>query len=301
MRQGIWLTILLAACGGGTSAPDAFSYGEVCEPGGTFDINGRAAVLGSLNVHVNASGLVETDTTAEILLVMDVTQNGTAVDVVAAPCAITIPEVPIEGQDQPIHLEVTQETIDSVESVVGTASLSSPDQTCADFATSELTIVIGAILDPLDSPLPEIDGDTGEVQTCGPTADTACDLAIGTNCACDQESDTFPGATLIAMNVPAVELDRIYVTLRTVVSLTGQVYDSDKVLGTIDAQLQQGILGCRKTSGDPCTLPEVRAVKVLNPEVTQQEGNPSLFRAIRVAEGTTCAEIIEMRDELFPR
>ena len=67
--------------------------------------SGCAAVLGSLNVHVDASGLVETDTTAEILLAMDVVQNGTAVEVTAKACAITIPDVPIEGQDQPIHLE----------------------------------------------------------------------------------------------------------------------------------------------------------------------------------------------------
>jgi hypothetical protein len=103
------------------------------------------------------------------------------------------------------------------------------------------------------------------------------------------------------MNVPAVDLEQIYVALRTVVSLAGQVYSSDKVLGTIDARLETSILGCQKTGGDPCSTSEMRAVKVLNPTVTQQEGNPSLFRAIRVADTQTCAEIIAMRDELFPR
>jgi hypothetical protein len=161
MRQGIWLVLLgfaLAACGGGGDGkPDAFSFGETCEPGGTFDINGRAAVLGSLNVHVDASGLVETDTTAEILLAMDVVQNGTAVQVTAKACAITIPDVPIEGQDQPIHLEVSQQTIDSVAEVQGEGTLSSPNETCAEFTTSELVIVLGAILDPSQvatAPLP---------------------------------------------------------------------------------------------------------------------------------------------------
>jgi len=305
MRQGIWLCLLLVACGGGgPSGPDAFSFGEVCEPGGTFDINGRTAVLGSLNVHVNASGLVETDTTAEILLAMDVVQNGTSVDVTAKACDITIPDVPIEGQDQPIHLQVSQATIDSVAEVMGHGTLSDASATCATFDVGNLTIVIGALMDPSTietAPLPEADGDTGVYPACAPSFDTSCDLAIGSNCACDQESDGKPGATLLASNVPAVDLDQVYVSLRTTVSLSGQVYSSDKVIGTIDAALQTGILGCHKTNGEECSTSEMRAVKVLNPMVTQQEGNPSIFHSVRVDAGTDCATIIAMKDTLFPR
>lgn len=307
MRPGVWTTFItcagLAACGGGTDAPDAFSYGERCEPGGTFDLNGRAAVLGQLNVHIDAGGLVETDTTAELLIAMDIVQSGTSVSVSAEACDIVIPDVPIEGQDQPLTFEVPEATITSVAGVTGTASLSSPNQTCAAFESSELVIVIGARLDETQlatAPLPEADQD-GNFTACAPTADTSCDLAIGTGCACDQESDTKPGATLLAMNVPAVDLDEVYVTLRTKFSLTGEVHSSDLVLGTIDATLEQGILGCRMADGDPCSAGEVGAVRTLNPDITQQPGNPSLFRAVRVAEGTTCADIIAMRDELFPR
>jgi hypothetical protein len=298
-------TVAVAACGGGgPSAPDAFSFGETCEPGGTFDINGHLAVLGSLNVHINASGLIETDTTAEILLAMDAVQDGTDVGVTAKACAISIPDVPISGQDQPIHFEVSQQTIDSVAEVHGTGLLSSANETCADFTTSELTIVLGAILDPSQiatAPLPEADGDTGAYPACAPGFDTSCALAIGTNCACDQETDAKPGATLSATNVPAVDLDEIYVALRTVVTLSGQVYSSDSVLGFIDASLEQGILGCHKSDGSACSMSEVNTVKLLNPAITQQPGNPSVFHAVRVAEGATCADIIAMRDELFPR
>lgn len=301
----VWLVALVApGCKGGSSGPDAFSFGERCEEGGTFDINGRAAVLGTLNVHVNASGLVETDTTAELLIIMDIVQNGTDVTVMAQACAIEIPDVPIEGQDEPITFEVPQATIESVEGVTGTAELSSPDQTCASIETSELVIIIGARLDPSEqdtAPLPAADSDGNFTAFCAPSQDTPCDLAIGTGCACDQEADTKPGATLIASNVPAVELDEIYITLRTKFSLTGEVHSSDLVLGTIAATLEQGILGCHKANGETCSMAEVRTVNVLNPEVTQQEGNPSLFRAVRVGDATTCAEVIEMRDDLFPR
>ncbi len=293
-----------AACGGGGSdGPDARTYGETCTPGGSFDLNGRAAVLGSLNVHINASGLIETDTTAELLIAMDLTHDGTSLTVAAQACDIKIPDVPISGQDQPITFEVQAATIASLGTIVGSGALSSANQTCATLTVDELVLVIGAILEESQvatAALPEADED-GNYPFCAPSADTTCALAIGTNCACDQEGDAKAGATLLAANVPAVELDEVYVSLRTKFSLSGEVFSSDKVLGVIDATIEQGILGCHKASGAACSAAEVRTVKVVNPAITQQEGNPSLFRAARVEPGATCAEIIAARDELFPR
>lgn len=307
MRPGamtFMAALVAAGCGGGGGdGPDARTYGETCVPGGTFDLDGRAAVLGLLNVHINASGLVETDTTAELLIAMDIGHDGTSITVSAQACDIQIPDVPISGQDQPLTFEVQAATIESVGTITGTGALSSANQTCATITVDELVLVIGAILDESQAataPLPEADDD-GNYDFCAPSADTTCALAIGTNCACDQEADTRPGATLLAMNVPAVELDEVYVALRTKFSLSGEVFSSDKVLGEIDAQLEQGILGCHKASGALCSPAEVRTVKVLNPVITQQDGNPSLFRAARVADGATCADIVAMRDELFPR
>jgi hypothetical protein len=294
----------VAACGGSAPGrPDAQIFGQQCVPGGTFDLNGRAAVQGILNVHVNASGLVEVDTTAQLLIAMDVVQQGTQVSVTAAACAIQIPDVPIQGQGQPIHLEVTQQTVDSVSGVTGSATLSSADQVCANFKSGTFTIVMGALFDAnqiTTAPLPEADK-TGKFPFCPPSADTPCSLAIGTNCACDQESDGKPGATLLAYNVPAVNLDEIYATLRTSFSLDGSVFSSDKVEGQIDATIEQGILGCHKTDGTECNAGEVGAVENLNPMITQQPGNPSQFRSARVPAGTSCADIVAMQDTLFPR
>jgi hypothetical protein len=190
-----------------------------------------------------------------------------------------------------------------VSGVAGTASLSSADQVCADFKSGKFTIVLGALFDPTEiqtAPLPEADAN-GQFRFCPPSADTACALAIGNSCACDQESDAAPGATLLAYNVPAVNLDKIYATLRTEFSLDGQVFSSDEVQGEIAATIEQGILGCHKTDGSACTAGEVGAVKNLNPMITQQPGNPSRFRAARVPPGTTCAQIVQMKDTLFPR
>lgn len=296
---------LATGCGGGPGGGDvdARVYGEQCRPGGTFDVNGRAAVLGTLNVHVNASGLVEVDTTAELLLVIDIAQDGTAVEVVAGGCAIDIPDVPIAGQDQPIRFVVPQSTVESVTGVTGAGVLSSPDQVCATLDTERFTLVLGAVLDPTTiatAPLPQADAD-GNFRFCPPSADTSCELAIGSSCACDQEGDGKPGTTLLAYNVPAVNLDQVYVTLRTQFALAGEVFSSNLVQGEIDASIELGILGCNIAGGGACNASQIGVVKNLNPVITQQPGNPSLFRAARVPPGTTCTEILAMRDQLFPR
>ena len=296
---------LAASCGpgGAGGGPDARVFGEQCRPGGTFALGGRAAVLGTLNVHVNASGLVEVDTTAELLIALDIDQNGTAVGVVASACAIQIPDVPIAGQDRPIHFEVPAATVASVAGVAGRGTLSSPDATCATFDTDEFVLVLGAVLEPVTmatAPLPEADAG-GVFRFCPPSLDTPCNLAIGANCACDQEADGKAGATVRASDVPAVDLDEVYVTLRSRFSLSGQVFSSDLILGEIEASIEQGILGCHLAAGSTCTPGQVGAVKNLNPVVTQQPGNPSTFRAVRVAAGASCADIIAQRDTLFPR
>ncbi len=300
------ITAACAACAGSTAGGDvdARVYGEQCRPGGRFALDGtRAAVLGTLNVHVNASGLVEVDTSAELLITLDVVQTGTRVQVIAAACGIEIPDVPIAGQDRPIQFEVPAATVASVAGVTGNGVLSSPDQSCATLETDTFTLVLGAVLEAstaTTAPLPQADAN-GVFRTCPPSADTTCNLAIGANCACDQEADRKPGATLNAYNVPAVNLDEVYVALRTQFALDGEVHSSDLILGEIDASVELGILGCHLAGGGACSAGQVGAVKNLNPMVTQQPGNPSTFRAVRVPTETTCAQIIEMRDTLFPR
>jgi len=300
----LWVVGGLAsgACGssGGGGAPDADVGGIECTPGGTFDLNGRAGVLGLLNVHINASGLVETDTTSELLLIMDAVHDGTDVAVIASLCAIEIPDVPIAGQDQPIQFDVPDETVQSVAGVMGDGVLSSANENCATFTTETFTIVLGARLNPIETAeLPSAD-DNGNFPSCAPTPDTECELAIGVNCACDQESDGKPGATLRAANVPVVDLDEVYVTLRTQFSLDGIVIDSDNIVGLVDATLEQSILGCHAAAGSQCSPDQIGSVQQLNPEITQQGGNPSSFRAVRIADTMTCAELVANKNELFP-
>lgn len=297
------MMLLVTACsGGGGGRVDAGVFGEQCQPGGTFTpLDGRAAVKAMLNVDIDAEGLVQAPATAELLLVMDASQEGTTVNVVATLCAIKLPEVPLAGQEEPIRLSISDATVASVGAVDGAGQLSSADQTCATFETDQFTIVIGAILDPLETAaLPAAD-EQGSFPYCAPTADTTCPLAIGVNCACDQEADALPGATLGISGVPLVELDEVYATMRTQFALRGQVFDSERILGEIDATIEQAILGCHLAAGDDCTADQIGTVKTLNPSITQQPGNPSTFRAVRVDSTLGCAEVIAQQDELFPR
>lgn len=298
----ILAVMFLSGCGGGDPAPiDAPDFGPHCTPDGSSfgPLTGRSAVQGLLNVHVDAGGLIKVDTTSELLLTLDLTQTGTSLGVSAQICSIQIPDIPLSGQDMPIQFEIPQPTLDSVGVVAGSAALSSPDQTCADFTSQPLTIVLGAKLDPgsiATAPLPTAD-DNNMFTTCG---GTTCADATGTSCACDQESDTNPGATLVTHNVPGIDLDEVYATLRTTFSLTGQVFTTDLVRGKIDATLDTGVLACELLGDMPCTADNVTLVKALNPKVTQQPDNPSTFTAVRVSATTSCADVIATKGTLFP-
>jgi hypothetical protein len=79
------------------------------------------------------------------------------------------------------------------------------------------------------------------------------------------------------------------------------VFSTDLILGEVDASLEQGILGCHLATGGACTPAQIGAVKNLNPIITPQPGTPSTFRAVRVPAGTRCADVVAMRDTLFPR
>ncbi len=298
------IIILMSGCGGSAAQPDAQPFFDRCEPSGTFQsLTGRFAVQAALNVHVDAGGLIEVDTSSKMLLVMNLEQSETHLTVQATLCRVLIPDIPLAGQELPITFLVPDATVASIPMVGGAGSLATPDQTCTTLDSNPLTIVVGAKLgaggEAVD-PLPAADDD-GNFPACQPSAAEPCTTATGTSCACDQEADGEPGATLIARNIPAIDLDQVYVALRTTFALHGRVHTTDEVKGRIDASLETGVLGCKLIDGTPCSAQNVRLVKTLNPIVTPQDGNPSTFRAIRVPTETGCADVIANEGLLFPR
>src|SRR5262249_10912637 len=94
MRNFVLLGLVCVwACGagGGTTSPDAPPNGNTCVPGSPFNLDGRMGVEGTLNVHINASGIVDTEATADLLLLLDVDETGTNLAVQATLCDLQIP------------------------------------------------------------------------------------------------------------------------------------------------------------------------------------------------------------------
>ena len=272
-----------------------------CTPGpGTFDANGRFAVLGALNVHVSASGLVESDTTSEVLLLVDITQSGTTAGIGAQLCGITIPPVELQGQE-PVTFDVPTELVGSVGKVMADGSLSSTS-VCANLVQSApLVIVLGGKLSmPATDVLPAIDAG-GKFPICGGMQPPpACSAATGAGCVCDQEGDGKSGGTLRVKNAPVFsDLNEVYVVLRTAILLKGQVFSSDLVAGTVEAALENSILGCQRGT-NPCSSGDLSAVVAINPQITQQPDSPSTFIGKRVDAATDCAALLSMRARLFP-
>ena len=288
---------MIAACSSspGTATPDAPPNGNTCVPGSPFDLDGRMGVEGTLNVHINASGIVDTEATADLLLLLDVAQTGTTLAVQARVCDLQIPDVPVTGQSMPIRFVLDPIVLDPVGTIAGAGTLSGTT-TCSTLSSDPVTLILGAKLQPDTAPLLAADAQ-GMFTRCAPEA---CDQALDTNCACDQEGDGHPGVSLAAQNVPVVPFTQIYVDVRTRFSLSGQVYSSDSAKGEIDDTLEVGILGCAKSEG-ACTNGDVALVQAFNPTITQSTIEASTFRAVRVGSTLTCAQLRAMRDTLFPR
>jgi hypothetical protein len=291
------LLVLLCACGStdGLAQADAPPAGNQCVPGSPFDLDGTMGVEAVLNVHINASGIVDTEATADLLVLLGLDQTGTSLAVQATVCDLQIPDVPVTGQPMPIRFVLDPTVLDSVEQLSTTGTLGGAT-TCSTLTSEPVTLLIGAKLSPITAPLIAADAQ-GSFPACTPEA---CAQALSTNCACDQEGDGHPGVSLAAQNVPVVPFTQIYVDVRTTFSLSGQVFSSDSVKGEITDTLQVGILGCAKSTG-PCMPNDVTLVQALNPTIVQSTIEPSTFRAVRVGNTLTCAQLRAMRDTLFPR
>ena len=313
MRSPRSLTVLglaaLVGCGGGggsapvdAGAPDA----AVCAPGASVDLGGHFGALLELNVHLDALSIATTDATAEALLLLDISDGAGGISASAELCDLQIPEVPLPGLDQPVIFTTGTGLIDSLATLPITGSLSA-HTSCSTLTVDPFTILIGARVDPpATGLLPQAHSD-GTFAAC---SGTSCADAAGAGCACDQESDGLPGATMITQNVPFPQVDRAYVDLRVTLGVDATVWSSDRIVGAVVGDglpaMQQGILSCRYRSdvahgGELCSAADVTTLKNINPDITPTPGVPSPFRAVRVDSGMSCAELVAARATLFPR
>lgn len=334
MKQGaIVAALLVAGCssssqkGGGS---DGGTTMLTCMPDNNpVAITGRFAVQANLLVNVKvvagctgAACIVDNDANAELLFVADITQNGTSVAATVSPCKITIPPVALKNQPMPVELTAPPALIQSVLPVMTTGDITG-GTTCATFDQKPINIALGANLAmPADDPLPNyVSGGSPPVTLCGGMETTACASTsnpVGptqTGCVCDQEGDAKLGATVLAKNAPGYEdIDKLYVDLRTSVTLKGQVFPQQpgqahpgqQIRGKVaNLALDQNVLGCHRNiiaPGTPrdCNDSEIGTVAGFNPAVTQSANGDSTFIAVPVGASDTCDTIVANEATLFP-
>jgi hypothetical protein len=317
------LVLFVAACSSGASntdgGTDGSRPGQTCSPDGkAVMLNGHYGVQASLKVNVKvapgcsgSSCIVDTDADSELLLLADITQSGQSATVSARPCKITIPPVALKGQPMPVALTAEKSLVQSVPAVSSTSTLDGPN-TCANFSGTPITIVLGAHLASSTDPLPAFTGGTPPAKLCGGAATTACSPApTDTGCVCDQDADGKLGGTLDAKNVPGLDdIDKLYIALRTSVTLTGQVFPGSsggasqlrgKVLGL---KLDQSILGCHRSmaaAGSPrdCNDGEVNTAAAVSPAVSQSQNGDSTFIAVPLDPSATCDTLVAQEGTLF--
>jgi hypothetical protein len=317
MRLAFFAFALAACSNSSSSSMDMGGGSQVCTPDGkTQMLASRYGVQALLEVHVSVQGgaIVNKDVEGKLLLLADVTQNGTMLTMSAKPCAIGIPPVPLMGGNKPVVLSASNALVQSVPAVSATSTLDSM-MTCAGFTNTPITLAIGAHLANLATdPLPMFAANN-MTKLCGNMVTTACNPAPSdTGCVCDQEGDGKLGATLDAMNVPGYDdINKVYVDLRTSVTLAGQVYPQGtnqatpgpRLIGTVkDLKLEQQVLGCLHTpappgSPNPCNDTDVNAVTMFSPVITPSATTPSPFLAVPVDANATCDSVAASAATLF--
>ncbi len=247
--------------------------------------------------HVNAAGLVETDTISELLALLEFHVDEPQPYVRMKLCTLEIPAVQVPGQPAPTKFTILPELLPNVESVEAPLSIEG-DTTCSTISFPPLYTVIGArLINDATDPLPH------DPNASCPDGGVQVHQA---SCVYDVDKDGEVGATLIAENVPGLEVTQAYVIMRSWTSMEGMVANSDLILGTADWDLDQFVLSCKvipvgSTQPRYCNDEEISMVRTINPEVSQSSAQPSTYMAVRVSPDMDCEQLIEQADELFGR
>src|SRR5262249_26712426 len=243
---------------------------------------------------------------SDLLLLADVTQTGQQATLGVQVCDLVLPPVPVRNA-KPLTFILDPSLLASVGTVMSSGMIDGTT-TCSNIMQpTPITLVLGAKLhDPQNDPLPTFDSMAGTYNACGGSlrvCSSATAPATGA-CVCDQENDMKLGATLGVMNAPVFsDLNKAYVALRTNVNLTGQVFTSDQIAGTVDATLEQVILGCQRSRMD-CSNAAVALVQGVRPVITHSDASKdacltSTFIGKRVPMATDCMALKAMKSQLF--
>jgi hypothetical protein len=102
-----------------------------------------------------------------------------------------------------------------------------------------------------------------------------------------------------AFGQPTVRADKLYVAIRQVTAVTGTVMDCNHISGTVTiptisgkAGIDSHVIGCELAAGGPCSTTQSSFVDNTQPVFTPT--GSATFQAVRVAPGTSCANVRAM-------
>lgn len=329
LHLALGIVLAASACSPSATSPDgAVSFdgsaagcvddGLVVALASRYAIQARLVV--NLRVPAGCDGdtcILDTDARAGVLLLAEVAQSGRTAALEARACRLDIPPVALKGQLQPTEMHVPNVVMRSLAPVTAVGTLGG-DTTCAPFSSDLIPIPMGFRLrDVIQDPLPAFHASAvPPVKLCDGTAASNCAETQDRGCICDQEGDGEPGASLEASGVPALDdVDRVYVGLRVLLQLDGQVFPASaaqatqgpRLEGTIRSfALEQSPVGCRRTaaggagSAHDCEPLVVDAIARLNPEHRQSIHTPSTFLALPVDAEMDCDRLETAAESLFP-
>ena len=304
-RAGLLPLVLLAAIGCGGGGAGSHRDGGVdevpCTPGQPFDLTGTFGVLTTLRETIEVLGLQLEDQSneGEAILRVELQQTGRDVAMQSLMCSVEFPPIQLAGQEKPILFTLPTDVLKALDYVPGAATVSGTT-TCSTYNTVIPIIVILGYRpeEPLATSLVPQDPDT---QGCDGNSAIPCEQTTATTCICDEESDGYPGVSLLMENAPLLEdIDFVYATLRVVVHLTGKVYSSDLYLGEVNHTLEQYILGCHRASGN-CSPSATGVIRNVNPTIQQDPAAASVFISKRIDPSWDCERLLAERPNLFPK
>ena len=243
-------------------------------------------------VNLDLAGVVRLDTVATVLVLFRGEEDELGLDLDVKVCHVEFPRVEIPGQPDPTYLDLVPEAYDALDPVPVGGWLSG-SQTCDSIGTGTAVLVFGARLpDEGLGPLPT----DPATQTC------AGDTDLG--CLYDLDGDGYVGATMITEHYPVLDIRRLEVAMRTAVSLEGLMVSQQRMVGSIQMQLDIQILGCHvwdpaDSAERRCNREETRVVQAMRPTVSQLNHPESPFVAVRVPSDLTCQELREHAQDYF--
>ncbi|MBU1241279.1 hypothetical protein KKF84_11900 [Myxococcota bacterium] len=275
--------------------------GLVC--GESYDISdgqggpGVFAAKVTQYVHINAAGIVETDTMSTLLMRVEYHADEDPMYARVQLCRLEIPAVNIPGQPNPTVMTLRESLFANLDPV-DVALQKEGDTTCSALSFDPAVTLFGIRLnDDINDAVPY------KPQILCPDGGAAVHQSP---CLWDMDEDGSVGVTLDAANIPGIEVTEVYMAMRSWTSSQGIVATSDLILGEAQWGLEQYVLGCKLVpigASDEriCTEGEREVTENVNPVLGPVEGVANGFMAVRVDASMECTDIVTQAPDLFGR